>query len=183
MKSIMKKAFALLLCIATLSLAQQPMAQPMPKRAPGFCLSDTKAQWHDLADYRGKVVLIEFMQTTCPHCAEFSNVLAKMTQKYGANLQVLSIALPQDTMPMLIQYTQGHKTTWPHLFDMGQVAFSYLRAPSVSFPTVFLVDQNGMIANKWEYGGLTTSIFDGTQLSREIDKLLGASAAPASKKK
>ena len=171
MRSIMKKAIALLLCTAALSLAQTP------KRAPGFCLSATRAQWHDLADYRGKVVLIEFMQTTCPHCAEFTKVLANITQKYGAKVQAFSIALPQDTMSALVQYTQGHKTTWPHLFDMGQVAFSYLRAPSVTFPTLFLVDQNGMIVNKWEYGALTASIFDGTQLQREIDKVLGSPAA------
>ena len=173
----MKKTLTILLCTAALAMAQ------IPKRAPGFCLSDTRAQWHDLADYRGKVVLIEFMQTTCPHCAAFTGVLAGLTKKYGDKLQVFSIALPQDTMPMLIQYANGHKTTWPHLFDMGQVAFSYLRQPSVTFPTVFLVDASGMIVNHWEYGGFTQSIFDGSQLSREIDKLIAPASSGGAKKK
>jgi len=172
----MKKLLISFLCAAALVPAQSPA------RAPGFCLSDTNAQWRDLADYRGKVVVIEFMQTTCPHCADFTKVLSGIVKKYGAKVQVLSVALPNDTMPGLIQFVKGHNLTWPHLFDMGQMAFSYLRQPNIAFPTVFLVDGNGMIANHWEYGGLTTAIFEGDQLSREIDKLIGA-PAPASKKK
>jgi hypothetical protein len=66
---------------------------------------------------------------------------------------------------------------------MGQMAFSYMRKPDLSFPAVFLVDGNGMIANRWEYGGLTKSVFEGDQLSREIDKLVGAPAPAAVKKK
>ena len=172
----MKRLLTLFFCAAALLSAQAT------GRAPGFCLSDTNGQFRDLQDYRGKVVVIEFMQTTCPHCAEFTKVLGGLAKKYGDKLQVLSVALPQDTMPGLIQFVKGHGVTWPHLFDMGQMAFSYLRAPSISFPTVFLIDGNGMIVNHWEYGGLTKAVFEGDQLSREIDKLTGASA-PASRKK
>jgi peroxiredoxin len=174
---MMKRALGILLCIAFLAAAQAP------KRAPGFCLSDTTAQWHDLADYRGKVVVIEFMQTTCPHCITFNKTLAGLVKKYGSKIQVLSVALPQDTMPALVQYTKTHGTTWPHLYDMGQMAFSYFRQPNISFPSVFLVDRSGMLVNRWEYGALTSAIFEGEQLSREIDRLLPAAAAPAAKKK
>lgn len=172
----MKKLLTMFLCATAAVLAQSPA------RAPGFCLADTNAQWRDLQDYRGKVVVIEFMQTTCPHCADFTKVLSGIVKKYGDKVQVLSVALPNDTMPGLIQFVKGHNLSWPHLFDMGQMAFSYLRQPNIAFPTVFLVDQNGMIANHWEYGGLTKGIFEGDQLSREIDKLVAA-PAPASKKK
>ena len=36
------------------------------RRAPGFSLADSKFQQHDPQDYRGKVVIVDFMQTTCP---------------------------------------------------------------------------------------------------------------------
>jgi peroxiredoxin len=154
-----------------------------PTRAPGFCLADTSGQWRDLADFRGKIVVIEFMQTTCPHCADFTKVLTGVVKKYGDRVQVLSVALPNDTMPGLIQFVKGHNLPWPHLFDMGQMAFSYMRQPNVSFPTVFLIDRNGMIVNRWEYGGLTKAVFEGDQLSREIDKLVTPAAPAAPKKK
>jgi hypothetical protein len=59
---------------------------------------------------------------------------------------------------------------------MGQMAFSYIRAPNLSFPTVYLIDGNGAIAGHWEQGLLTKGIFEGDQLSREIDKLIGGGA-------
>jgi peroxiredoxin len=172
----MKRLIALLLCAGALLMAQTP------KRAPGFCLADTTGQWRDLADYRGKVVLVEFMQTTCPHCADFTTVLAGLVKKYGDKLQVISIALPNDTPQTMLQFAKGHGLTWPLLLDQGQVAASYVRQPSLNFPAVYLVDRNGMIADHWEYGALTKGIFEGAQLSREIDKLL-APAQPAPAKK
>ena len=172
----MKKAIVLLLCAVALVSAQAP------KRAPGFCLADSTGQWRDLADYRGKVVIVEFMQTTCPHCAAFTKVLSGLAQKYAGKVQILSIALPNDTPQAIAEFVRGHGATWPHLFDQGQVAASYVRQPSLNFPAVYLIDANGMIINHWEYGGLTQEIFTGGQLAREIDNLIGPAPA-ASKKK
>jgi peroxiredoxin len=173
----MRKLLTAFLCAATLAFSQ------VPARAPGFCLSDTNAQWRDLQDYRGKVVVLEFMQTTCPHCQDFTKVLSGVVKKYGDKVQVLSVALPNDTMPGLIQFVKSHNLPWPHLFDMGQMAFSYLRQPNISFPTVFLIDRNGMIVNHWEYGALTKPVFEGDQLTRDIDKLVAPAAPAAAKKK
>ncbi len=56
----MRTIIAVLLCAAALSAADAS------RRAPGFSLPDSKTQEHDLADYRGKVVILEFMQTGLP---------------------------------------------------------------------------------------------------------------------
>jgi peroxiredoxin len=166
----MKKVFGILFCAALVVSAQAP------KRAPGFCLADSNGQWHDLADYRGKVVVVEFMQTTCPHCADFTKVLSGLVSKYGSRLQVLSIALPNDNPQMIREFVKGHGVNWPHLYDQGQVAASYVRAPGVNFPCVYLVDQNGMITGHWEYSALTRGFFESDQLDREIGRLLGGGA-------
>jgi len=174
----MKKLIGVLLCVAALAPAQFAL-----KRAPGFCLIDTTGQWRDLADYHGKVVLVEFMQTTCPHCANFTNILSGLTAKYGDKLQVLSIALAPDTPQTMMQYVTGHKQSWPLLLDQGQVAQAYVRGPELNFPAVWMVDRDGMIVKSWQYGGLTKDIFEGNQLSRELDKLIGpANATPIKKK-
>src|SRR5437773_1432377 len=141
----MKKVIGILLCAAAIAPAQAS------KRAPGFCLSDSTGQWRDLADYRGKVVIVEFMQTTCPHCASFTTLLAGLGSKYGDKLQILSIALPNDTPQTIMQYVNGHKQTWPLLFDMGQVAASDVRKPDLNFPALWLVGGSGMMADHGEY--------------------------------
>jgi peroxiredoxin len=158
-------------------------AQGAPRRAPGFCLVDTSGQWRDLYDYRGKVVIIEFMQTTCPHCASFVPQLSAIAQKYADRVQILAIALPPDNPKSMIDFVNGHKITYPVLLDMGQVAGSYVRVPNLHFPRVYLVDADGMIRGTWEEGPLAKDIFEGNGLGREIDRLLTPSApAPATKK-
>ncbi|MEO8596173.1 MAG: TlpA disulfide reductase family protein [Candidatus Solibacter sp.] len=168
----MKKLLSLLLLAVTLFAAG-----PLLRRAPGFCLIDTKGQWQDLADYRGKVVLVEFMQTNCPHCATFSTVLANLKAKYGDRVAILAVANPPDTPQTMMQFANGHKLSYPLLYDQGQVAASYVRSPSVDLPTVYLIDGNGMIRNSWQNNVLTKDIFDGPGLAREIDKLMVAPAA------
>jgi peroxiredoxin len=169
----MKTIVATLLCGAAL-FAAGPL-----RRAPGFCLIDASGQWQDLADYRGKIVLVEFMKTGCPHCGAFSTVLNGLKLKYGDKLAILAIANPPDTPQTMTQFVKDHKLTYPLLLDQGQAAYSYVRAPSFELPTVYLVDANGMIRNSWVDGVLTKDIFEGNGLSREIDKLLAG--APAKK--
>jgi peroxiredoxin len=173
----MKTIVATLLCGAAL-FAAGPL-----RRAPGFCLIDTSAQWQDLADYHGKIVLVEFMKTTCPHCGSFSTVLNGLRLKYGDKLAVLAIANPPDSPQTMMQFAKDHKLTYPLLLDMGQAAYSYVRSQTIELPTVYLIDANGMIRNSWVDGVLTKDIFEGNGLSREIDKLLAGAPAAAPAKK
>ncbi|MCX6628993.1 MAG: TlpA disulfide reductase family protein [Candidatus Solibacter sp.] len=173
----MKKIVATLLCGVAL-FAANPL-----RRAPGFCLIDTSGQWQDLADYRGKIVVLEFMATTCPHCAAFSAVLNSLKLKYADKLAILAIANPPDNPQTMMQFANGHKLTYPLLYDQGQVAVSYVRSSGIDLPAVYLIDAGGLIRNQWQYGVLTKDVFEGNGLSREIDKMLaGAPAAVPAKK-
>ena len=50
------------------------------RRAPGFSLPDRNLNRHDLQDYRGKLVLLEFMQARCPRCEKFAQILERAQQ-------------------------------------------------------------------------------------------------------
>jgi peroxiredoxin len=119
------------------------------RRAPGFSLPDLHLRQHDLQDYRGKIVLIDIIQTTCPHCAQLADVLRKVEAKYGDKVAVLSIALPPDNQTSVARFAAEHKVTTPLLFDCGQVSASYLKAtpqnPKANVPHLFLIDGQGMI--------------------------------------
>ncbi|MCS6952399.1 MAG: TlpA disulfide reductase family protein [Bryobacterales bacterium] len=150
------------------------------RRAPGFSLPDSNFRQYDLQDYRGKVVVLEIMQTNCPHCRDFAKVLEKVKQRYGDRVAVLAIVNPPDTQATVARYVAETGSTIPILFDCGQVAASYLKAtpanPSFDVPHVFLIDQDGMIRNDFGYGPATKAIFEGTALFGEIDRLLGKAA-------
>ena len=167
----MRKLLIPLTCALALAAADQL------RRAPGFALPDSQMQVVDLADYRGKVVLLEFMQTTCPHCADFSTVLQEVEQKYAGRVQILAVVkAPEDTAVTVKQFAEKHKIDYPILFDAGQMAYSYLRAPKLVFPHIYLIDGNGYIHHDWIYDLTTRDIFEGRALFTAIDRLLGDSA-------
>lgn len=147
------------------------------RRAPGFSLNDTKGQQHDLYDYRGKVVLIDFMQTGCPHCRELTPVLEKAKQKYAGRVAVLSVVVPPDNLGTVNKYIGELNVTSPMLFDCGQVAASYVRAtpqnPRVSFPRLFIVDAGGTIRQDISHSKLSESLFTEQGLFPLIDQALG----------
>jgi peroxiredoxin len=156
------------------------------RRAPGFALPDSKMEIHDLADYRGKLVILEFMQTTCPHCARLADILETVHGKYGDKVAILSIAVPPDTQSSVARFVGLHKISTPVLFDCGQASASYLMAtpqnPKIDIPHLFLIDGQGMIRNDFVYGFDTKNIFEGDGLDTEIDHLLAGSAPAKSKK-
>ena len=169
-----------LLCTAALFAAGDNSG----RRAPGFALPDAQMQVYDLADYRGKIVVLELMQTTCGHCATFADVLGRVQQKYGDKVAILAVVNSRaDDQNTVAQYISGHQVTYPVLFDAGQMAYSYLRSMKFDTPHAFLIDANGTIKNDWEYSLITRDIFEGNGLIPEIDSLLSGKAAPKKTKK
>src|SRR5438552_12248380 len=144
--------------IAALSISSL-LAADGPRRAPGFALADTKTKIHDLYDYRGKIVLLEFMQTTCPHCAAFATILNEVQQKYGDRVAILAVANSgHDNQNSVAQYIAGHKVRYPVLFDAGQMAYSYFRSQSFDNPHIYLIAGAGMIRSDFGYGPMTQEI-------------------------
>ena len=167
--------------VAFLLCAAAGFAADGPRRAPGFALIDSAGKLHDLYDFRGKPLVLEFMQTACPHCAAFASVLTKVREKYGDRIAIVAIANPPDNANTVGQYIAGHKIAYPILFDMGQVAYSYILKPSFDLPQVFLIDANGMIYNSFGHSPLTRDIFEGNGLINELDKMLAEPEAAAPK--
>jgi len=176
----MKRVFPILLCgilAAICPLSNALQAQQNLRRAPSWSLYDSRGQMRDLLDYRGKIVVIEMMQTTCPHCGAFADILEKVQQKYGDRVAILGVVTvlgPSADSPDKVQaFISGHKVTYPILFDMGQMQYSYILKPNVSLPQVYLIDPNGFIRGDWSYGLTSRDIFEGRALFTEIDRLLG----------
>jgi peroxiredoxin len=160
----------LLTLIPILALTLLAAGDYSNRRAPGFSLMDSHLQQHDPQDFHGKVLLIDFMQTTCQTCTTLADTLVQVKAKYGDKIAILSIVTSPDTFDTVNKFAADHKTTWPILFDSGQVMMSYLRLTpgnmNVHFPHMFIVDGNGTIRDDFEG---TESI---TSLSAKIDPLL-----------
>jgi len=131
-------------------------------------------EFHDLADYRGKVVLLEIMLTKCPNCQKLAQTLEKAKEKYGDRIAVVSIVNPPDTRAAVTAFKKDNNLSGTILFDCGQAVGSYLlpnpERPRIHVPHLFLIDSNGMIRNDFDH--TSTTIFEAGGLDGEIDKLL-----------
>ena len=170
----MRRILTIALCVTAF------VATAADRRAPGFSLVDSKGVEHDLADYRGKPVLLAMIQTTCPHCATFAENLQLAQEKYGDQVAILAVVTPPDDPNKIISFIQGHKITYPILFDSGQMSYSYVLTANLKFPRLFMIDAGGAIRADHEYSPLTQEIFEGNGLSAAIGRLMNA-AAPAEK--
>lgn len=180
----MKKFFVSMALMLTVAFGAGEQSN---RRAPSFSLPDSSMVQHDILDYRGKVLVIEFMQTKCPSCQELTKVLeTKVKPKFGDKVAVLSIVVPPDNIELVKKYVDVFKVTSPILFDSGQVAGSYTRAtpqrPQMYFPHIFLIDQQGQIRNDWAFTAPKQypDVLAGDKIITEIEKLL-AGTAPAAK--
>jgi peroxiredoxin len=159
------------------------------RRAPGFSLPDTNFKRYDLADYRGKWLLIDFMKTDCPHCKALSKMLEKAKLRYGQKAAILKIVIaPPETQASVAKYIAENKVTSPIVFDQGQVAASYFNATpqraSFDTPHLFVISPQGQIVKDFGHSDATHDVIEGESLFKELDPLIQASApAPAAKKK
>lgn len=147
------KTLVLLFCAALAVQAQ------VARRAPGFSLPDTTAKQHDIADYRGKIVLLDMIQTNCPKCLDLTGHLAQVKAKYGDAVQVLSVVTMPDNMKTVSEFIRTKKVTSPVLFDCGQVMASYMKItpsnPTIHFPHLFVIDKNGMIRRELDENSMS----------------------------
>jgi peroxiredoxin len=174
----MRTFACLLLCAAALSAGEHT-----GRRAPGFALPDSNMKLHDLADYRGKVLVLEFMQTDCSHCNEFATVLSQVEKKYGDKVAVLAIANSgHDNANAVGQYVSKHGIAYPVLFDSGQMEYSYVLKMTIDNPYVFVIDANGVIRDDFGYSAFTKDLFEGNGLFAVIDRALNPNASMAPKK-
>ena len=165
------KAF---LCLAVAAALAWASGDYSNRRAPGFSLADSHYQQHDPQDYRGKVLLIDIMTTTCQTCMQLADALVRVKAKYGDRIGIISVLTLPDDFQKGDRFAADHKITWPMVFDSGQMIASYLKVtpsnPEVHFPHLFVIDGNGTIRNDFDGTEDKALTFDG--LSGEIDKLI-----------
>jgi peroxiredoxin len=175
----MRKIAAVLVGGAALFAATLGAQALSGRRAPSFSLPDSSLKQHDILDYRGRWLFIDFMRTNCPHCVTLSRQLEEFKGRHGGQPAILSIVLPPDNMNTVGKYIADNKITSPILFDCSNVGQSYFNAtpahPSFDTPHLFAVDPKGTIVKDWSQAAAEAKSF--------LDELEQVIASGAGKKK
>ena len=86
----------------------------VPGGAAEFALIDLAGKTHRLADYRGKLVLLNFWATWCPPCRREIPGFIRLQQRYGRQgLQIVGISI--DNPEAVARYWQEMKINYPLL--------------------------------------------------------------------
>jgi thiol-disulfide isomerase/thioredoxin len=158
---------------AQLSLAAT-LAVPRPE--PGIKVTLPTGKQISLASLRGKVVLVDFFLTTCPHCQKFSRtVSAVKEQMAGKAFEAIGIAI--DEMPE--KKVAGFIGEFQPNFPVGYVpgmnpAITYLGLSMTErwvVPQMILVDKQGQIRFQTPATG-SEEIQDARFLRGKIEELL-----------
>lgn len=178
--------FVFTLFVSALTLFAGPLSG---RRAPSFTLPDLNVNYHDLYDYRGKIVMLDIIQTTCPVCQTSQKIFETIRLKHGGKVAVINIVTQPDTQDTVRMFISQFAVKTPVLFDCGQAIASFLKLtpknPQISLPHLFLIDGSGMIRNDYDYTTFPDVFEKLDPLMNEVtglvNEMTGARNAPAPK--
>lgn len=165
---------------ATLVLAAGSLwTAQIPRQSPDFTVRLTNGKQIKVSDYRGKVLCLTFILTTCPHCQHTTELWDHIyPQLAPKGFAVVEAALNQN--PDIKSFVEQYKVPFPVGLADVLPALDYIQWPKDKRPLVpFLVfiDREGVI--RAQYTGVDEGFFNDQQeqhMRMEAEKLLDEGA-------
>jgi thiol-disulfide isomerase/thioredoxin len=161
---------------------------PTPRPAKEFDFVTPSGQHILLSSLKGKVVIVQGLLTTCPHCQAYSQLLTKMQQEYGARgFQAMGIAYDVDG-PTAQSYVNTYHVGFPVGYASRDAMLSFLGhsvLERLTVPQIVIIDRKGVIQTQSAAEG-TPELQQEQNVRQWIEKLLGpatSKAAPPAAKK
>lgn len=129
-----------------------------------FELTDQFGNTHTLADYKGKVIFLNFWATWCGPCRNEMPEIQKLYEEYSsqgedAEVVILGAAAPdmgqEGSVEEITAFMEENGYTYPVLMDETWEMFNWYGISA--FPTTFMIDRDGNIYG-YVQGQLTEDI-------------------------
>lgn len=113
---------------------------------PGFTLPDLEGREHQLADYRGRVVVLNFWATWCPPCVDEMPSLQRLHRALSdEGLSVLALSV-DERFSDIVEFRDEYDLTFTLLHDNGRkVSRAY---QTFKYPETYIVDRAGRLKSK-----------------------------------
>ncbi len=128
---------------AFLTVAAPAQTSLLDKQAPSFVRPDLSGRQIDLADYRGKIVLLNFWATWCAPCRiELPRFSAWQRQYGAAGLQVIAVSMDDDRA-LASSTARKLRLDFPVVPGDGELATQY--GGVLGLPITFLIGRDGKV--------------------------------------
>jgi thiol-disulfide isomerase/thioredoxin len=131
-----------------------------------FVIKDMNEQDVRLADYKGKVVLLNFWATWCGPCKYEIPAFVELQEKYrdqGVAFLGLSVDDPVDKLK---PFAEEYKMNYPVLVGLGRDDVQDAFGPGGGIPVTFMISRDGSLCKR--HMGIGTK----EQFEKEIQSLL-----------
>jgi peroxiredoxin len=157
--------------------------QSIPRPATEFPITLATGQVISPTQFKGKVVAVELLLTTCPHCQQTARGITKLSKEYASKgLVVIGGAVNTDgNIPEFIKTTGA---TFPIGMVNREKVYGFLEQslmrPNLMFPILVLIDKSGQVRAQFQ-GNDPFFKAEEANLRALLDKLTaeGVSKAPA----
>ena len=134
-------------------------------KAPEFSLRGADGAPVHLADYKGKVVLVNFWATWCGPCKVEIPWFVEFQRTYkDRGFTVLGVSMDEDGWDAVKPYVARRKINYPTVLATESLRMMYGGVSSL--PTTFIVDKDGRIA------ATHVGLVNKTTYQRAIEQLL-----------
>jgi thiol-disulfide isomerase/thioredoxin len=123
-------------------------AATIPRPAPEFVINSPAGQVL-LSQFRGNVVLLAFIHTTCPHCQQSVGFMSTLQKEYGPRgFQPLASAFNDGAPQLLPEFLARFRPTFPVGYAGRDAVNEYLHIQSNTpyrIPIYVFIDRKGII--------------------------------------
>jgi len=133
--------------------------------APDFALKDGAGKTVKLADYRGKVLLLDFWATWCTGCKQEIPWFAQFQETYGAKgFAALGVSMDDGGWAVLKPFLASHPIPYPIVLADEDIAKRYAID---NMPDTFLIDRRSKLAASYR-----AQVVDKDAVEKKIKALL-----------
>ncbi|MHB8095248.1 MAG: TlpA family protein disulfide reductase [Candidatus Aminicenantales bacterium] len=161
----MKNALTVLIAAVFLFAAGAAVieAQGVDVPAPNFTVKDLQGNAVSLADYKGKVLFVNFWATWCPPCrAEIPDFIEAFKNNESKGLEILGLSVDKLTLKELQSFVADAKMNYPVALADSKIVGDF--QPGQYIPATIVIDKKGIIRHR-EVGQM-----DGAKLLQLFNK-------------
>ncbi|MBN1304801.1 MAG: redoxin domain-containing protein [Anaerolineales bacterium] len=121
--------------------------------APDFSLPDLEDRVHQLSDYTGRIVVINFWSAECPWVTRADEQMLQWGREWGDQVVYLPVASNMNESRELMAGVSRQRGLWPVLLDEEQAAADLFQAQIT--PHVYVIDWQGVLRYQGAFDDVT----------------------------